>query len=106
MIEGESPIVDYPGKEIDVFFLDAQHSNPSDWNNLCHFIPLVKTGGIVCGHDFPFDYVHDVFPDVTKNVKRLEKIIGVPVTTFEGTSIWMFRLPKKITKDELSNVEG
>jgi len=97
VIEGESPHnITYNGGEIDVFFLDAAHQNPSDWDNLCHFIPLVKEGGIICGHDL------HVFPDIMENVKKLEKLFKTPVTTFEWTTIWLFKLPRKITKEELT----
>jgi predicted O-methyltransferase YrrM len=95
-IEGESPYnIDYTGGEIDVFFLDAAHSNPSDWDNLCYFIPMIKAGGILCGHDL------HVFPDIMENVKRLEKILGVPFKHYNGGTVWSFKLNRKITKEEL-----
>jgi predicted O-methyltransferase YrrM len=97
-IEGNSPHdIEYLGGEIDVFFLDAEHKNPSDWDNLCYFIPLIKAGGIVCGHDFSVS----MFPDVEENVRKLEKIIGRPVMTFGRTTLWFFKLSRKITKEEL-----
>ena len=95
-IEGFSPNIDYNGGEIDLFFLDAEHSNPSDWNNLCHFIPMIKSGGIVCGHDYLLQ-----FPDVIKNVKILEKFFNTTVTLYDDSSIWSFKLPRKISKEEL-----
>jgi len=95
-IEGESPYnIDYTGGEIDVFFLDAAHSNPNDWDNLCHFIPLIKVGGIVCGHDL------NVFPDIMENVKRLEQILRTPFTHYTCGTVWAFKLNRKITKEEL-----
>jgi hypothetical protein len=96
-IEGESPYnINYTGGEIDVFFLDAAHLNPSDWDNLCYFIPMIKTGGIVCGHDLY------MFPVIMENVKRLEKILKQRFHYHRGVgSIWSFRLNRKITKEEL-----
>jgi predicted O-methyltransferase YrrM len=94
-IEGESPYnINYTGGEIDVFFLDAAHSNPSDWDSLCHFIPMVKEGGIVCGHDL------HVFPDIMENVRRLEQILGVPFKHYSDGTVWSFKLDRKITKEE------
>lgn len=94
-IEGESPYnINYTGGEIDVFFLDAAHSNPSDWDSLCHFIPMVKVGGIVCGHDL------HVFPDIMENVRRLEQILGVPFKHYSDGTVWSFKLDRKITKEE------
>ena len=95
-IKGFSPNINYNGGEIDLFFLDAAHSNPSDWNNLCHFIPMIKLGGIVCGHDYLLQ-----FPDVIKNVKILEKFFNTTVTLYDDSSIWSFKLPRKISKEEL-----
>jgi hypothetical protein len=98
-IEGESPNIEYPGPEIDIFFLDAEHVNPSDWDNLCYFVPLIKEGGIVCGHDLY------VFEDVNINAKRLESILGTTMVHIPGTTIWMLELPRKITKEELCKYE-
>ena len=95
-IEGFSPNIDYNGGEIDLFFLDAEHSNPGDWNNLCHFIPMIKSEGIVCGHDYLLG-----FPDVIKNVNILEKIFNITVKLYDHSSIWSFQLPRKISREEL-----
>lgn len=86
MIRGCSPFVKYDGPPIDLFFLDASHTNPNDWENIEYFLPLIKDGGIISGHD----YIPDVFPDVVENVKRLEKMFNTEVTLYTNTSIWSF----------------
>lgn len=74
MIRGYSPncVHNIDLGPIDVFFLDALHSNPGDWENLCYFVPRVKVGGFICGHD----YHAEQFPDIVENVARLEKLLG------------------------------
>lgn len=63
----------YDSRPIDVFFIDAVHKNPTDWNIIEHFLPFVKVGGIIAGHDYshPPDMI---FPDVNENVARLEEM--------------------------------
>jgi predicted O-methyltransferase YrrM len=94
MIQGESP-KDFPeiNKEIDLFFLDAAHSNPSDWDNLCYFVPLIRSGGMICGHDYSIDY-----PDVMRNVNEISKQLKLPVVRFSDSSIWCIRIINKIEK--------
>lgn len=93
MIKGSSPHdIDYPGDKIDVVFLDAAHKNPDDWNNIEFFLPHIKNGGMLCGHD----YCDDAFPDVIENVIRLEKQLGIPVTLYEGTTLWSFNINREI----------
>jgi len=85
IIRGYSPQnIQYTGQAIDLFFLDAGHSNPNDWDNIEFFLPYIKSGGKICGHDYD-----KIFPDVIDNVERLEKMLGKTVTVFKNTSIWM-----------------
>ncbi len=88
VLRGFSPKeITYPGYEMDLFFLDAAHTNPSDWENLEYFLPFIKQGGIICGHDHNQQY-----PDVITNVKRLEERLDTPVTLHRGSSIWSFKV--------------
>lgn len=76
-----------------IVFLDASHTNPSDWEYLSFWYPKIKAGGLLCGHDYNgFPWNHE-FPDVTKNVKALEVILHQPVTIYSnGGSLWSFQL--------------
>jgi predicted O-methyltransferase YrrM len=73
---------------IDIFFLDGMHMNPHDIDAIEYFLPLIKKGGILCGHDYYPIEKH--MPDVTTNVKILENKLNQKVQTFEGTSLWAF----------------
>jgi predicted O-methyltransferase YrrM len=90
-ITGESPDIDYPGWPIDLFFLDASHTNPNDWQNIEYFLPLLKPQSIISGHDCDL-------PDVKHNIKRLENYFNRPVCIHNNTSIWSFSLTAEIVK--------
>lgn len=101
MIKGYAPNIDYNFPLIDMFFLDISHKNPDDWNNLCHFVPYIKLGGIISGHDYC-----EEFPDVKENVKKLERIFDNNAIIYENTSLWSIIVTKKITESELINYES
>lgn len=83
-MRGEMPIAStYSGDPIDLFFLDASHSNPSDWDIIKYFAPFFKVGGMITGHDH-----FDMFPDVIENAKRLSKIYQSPVVLYENSILW------------------
>ena len=77
----------YTDKMLDVFFLDAAHNNPFDWDNIKFALYKLKPGGILCGHDY-----HESWPDVVENVKRLEKLLAQQVTTYPNTMLWSFKV--------------
>jgi cephalosporin hydroxylase len=84
-IRGFSPHnIKLPVSEIDLFFLYASHVNPNDWENIEYFLPKIRAGGIISGHD----YLPNQFPDVVENVHRLEQMLSRKVTLYEKSSIW------------------
>ncbi len=91
-IKGHSPrdIMNIDFGQIDMFFLDADHTNPNDWENIEHFLPMIKKGGIISGHD----YLPDQFPDVVENVKRLEEILETKATFYKRSSMWSIIIGK------------
>lgn len=84
--------ISYPGDPIDIFFLDAAHNNPSDWENIAYFSQFLKPNSMICGHD----YFH-TFPDVIENVKRLENLHNTKATIYgNGVSLWSIAITPKI----------
>ena len=77
----------YPGHMIDLLFIDASHLNPNDIDIIEYFLPFIKSGGILSGHDYLLEY-----PDVITNVRILEERLNQKVTNALGTSIWAFRV--------------
>ena len=86
MIQGHCPSQTlWDNINIDLFFLDAGHTNPNDWEIIEYFLPFIKSGGIICGHD----YHENNFPDVVENVSKLEKMFNNKAILFEDSLIWM-----------------
>lgn len=77
----------YPGYLIDLLFIDATHHNPNDLEIIEYFLPFIKKGGIISGHDYFVDY-----PDVVANVRLLEERLNQKVMNAPGTTIWAFRI--------------
>jgi predicted O-methyltransferase YrrM len=93
-IKGNVPysMPEWEDKEIDVFFLDGLHSNPHDIDAINYFLPLIKKGGILCGHDY-YPNNPEWAPDIIENIKHLEKKLNQTVTSWTAiSSLWMFRI--------------
>jgi len=100
-VRGLSPWkISYPGNLIDLFFLDAAHTNPSDWDNIVYFSTFLKPGAIIAGHDY-----NSVFPDVVENVHRLENIYNTKATFYKGGWLWSITIPNtnKLTDHIITN---
>ncbi len=87
-IKGVCPILlDYPGDMIDIFFNDATHYNPYDWNNIEFFRKFIKPGGLLMGHD----YNKNSYPDVVENAHRLEKELPNKLKLYPNTTLYTIR---------------
>ncbi len=77
---------------IDMVFIDASHHNPNDWDLIEYWLPKIKKGGILCGHDYYTIEKHGIvhYPDINDNVRKLEERFGRPVSTFKDSCIWCF----------------
>ncbi len=71
----------------DVVFIDADHSYQSCSDDINNWSPLVKTGGLICGHDYAHDY-----PDVKKAVDE-----AFPFRSIMHR-IWMHQLGRKVAE--------
>lgn len=80
--------------QVDMVFLDAAHTNPDDWNCIEYWLPKIRPGGILCGHDYytekncatrPLPY-----PDIVENTLRLEKILGKKMILQPNSCVWSF----------------
>lgn len=85
-VQGYSPdCVGEWAAQVDAVFLDASHTNPSDWTNCMFWLPCIRKGGLFMGHDYSSE-----FPDVVQNVDRLAARLRQPPTLWPGTSLWAF----------------
>jgi|Laugresbdmm110sd_1035091.scaffolds.fasta_scaffold32723_2 hypothetical protein len=80
-------------RKIDIFFIDASHSNPNDWEIISHFLPFVKPNGYILGHDWtPYRRQQGIqYPDVNLNVHRLEEMFGEKASI--NNRLWWFKKP-------------
>lgn len=86
------PIIPIWTEPVDMVFIDTSHVNPDDWDCIQFWLPKIKSGGILCGHDY-YTVDRDAtmhYPDVNANVERLEAQLGKPVTLYKSSSIWSF----------------
>lgn len=73
---------------VDLFFLDAGHVNPDDWEYIAYWLPRVRPGGWIAGHDL---YPNRLMPAVNDNVERLQQLLGREVETPPAGSLWRIR---------------
>jgi len=77
------------GRIVDLFFIDAAHFNPSDWEYITFWMQYVKPGAYICGHDYYKD--SRIFEDINNNVRELERIFNTTAETYTGTSLWRIK---------------
>jgi predicted O-methyltransferase YrrM len=71
---------------VDMVFIDAgAHTNPIEWDIIQYWLPRIKPGGILCGHDY-----HTNFPDVIANVNKLSSMGYTALPMTFGSMIWGF----------------
>jgi predicted O-methyltransferase YrrM len=70
---------------VDFIFEDSSHANPQLRDNLEFWVPLVRPGGIIAGHD----YVR-TWPDVIQEVDALAARSGAKLN-LGGTVWWMIK---------------
>lgn len=77
---------------VDMVFIDTLHENPDDWNLIEFWLPKVKKGGIICGHDYYCPDNSEIchYPDVVANCNRLEGILDKKVTIHQYSALWSF----------------
>jgi hypothetical protein len=87
-LKGRSPdfVKDW-SQDIDFLFIDAEHTNPSDRQNIDFWLPKIKKGGRLIGHDF---YVDKKFPDINVNIEYLENHLSQKVHYITNSSVWWF----------------
>jgi predicted O-methyltransferase YrrM len=68
-------------EQIDFIFEDSQHTNPQMNDNLNFWLPRLRSGGIIAGHDYSTSW-----PDVVKEADALAQMLGVQL--HRQSSIW------------------
>ena len=74
---------------IDFLFEDSSHWNPQLRATLDFWVPLVKSGGIIAGHD----YLRNIWLDVVQEVDALAQRLGAELHVLGGSTVWWMRKP-------------
>jgi len=72
-------------EQLDLFFEDSMHTNPQMRDSLDFWVPLVRSGGIVAGHDYSPSW-----PDVVSEADALAQQFGVALQR-QGTVWWLIK---------------
>jgi predicted O-methyltransferase YrrM len=87
-IRGISPHkIKYPGDKINLFFMDAAHTNPYCVQNIEFYKQFMQEDSIMCGHDYSQSW-----PDVVDTVNKFSAGIGKTYKLYEGTSLWEIKV--------------
>ncbi len=86
-----------PDKTLDFCYLDADHSYKGVLNDLKLWVPKIKNGGIICGHDYINDGTHYTKEGVLIGDFGVQKAVGkisnelnwkIHVTEFDEYPSW------------------
>lgn len=85
---------EWTGPAVDLFFIDAAHTNPTDWQTIEYWLPNIKSGGIICGHDYYTKERDGIirYPDVIENANRLVELLESPLILNEFSSVWAIKV--------------
>lgn len=72
----------YADKSLDFVFIDADHSYESVKKDILAFLPKVKSGGVICGHDF-----YAVDPDKHNTITD-DGVMRAVVECFDRFEVW------------------
>jgi hypothetical protein len=83
---------------LDFVFIDARHTYESVMSDILDWVPHVRVGGLICGHD----YLHPHFPGVSKAVHDVFDEIGWFVRN-EGEYVWAVEKQGEVNARELKS---
>jgi hypothetical protein len=73
--------------ELDFVFIDALHTDEGVTEDLNHWFPKVRKGGMISGHD----YNHSNFPGVSDAVNRFASSNGLNIKADDGHVWWAIK---------------
>lgn len=77
------------GQQLDLVFIDAAHDYHSVVDDIAAWAPLVRPGGILCGHDFG----HRRFGGVQQAVREFVEPRGLDLTVDKHSTVWWVTMP-------------
>lgn len=74
-------------EELDFVFIDALHTDEGVTEDLNHWFPKIRKGGMISGHD----YNHSNFPGVSDAVNRFAEQNGLSIVEADGHVWWAIK---------------
>ena len=82
----------FPDASLDLVFIDADHSYEQTSADVRAWLPKVKPGGILCGHDYKRPWRHLWGHDRSGVKPAVDEILGKrKVRLSPGSSVWSYR---------------
>ena len=86
----------FPDASLDLVFIDADHRYEQTSADVRAWLPKVKPGGILCGHDYKRPWRHLWGHDRSGVKRAVDEILGKRrVRLFPGSSVWCYRCDAK-----------
>ena len=85
-------------ESLDFVFIDARHTYDSVVSDILDWMPHVRVGGLICGHD----YLHSHFPEVSKAVHDVFDELGWSVCS-EGEYVWSAQKQAEVNAAEMKS---
>lgn len=83
----------FPDATLDLVFIDANHSYQQTSADIKAWLPKVKSGGILCGHDYKRPWRHFWGHDRNGVKRAVDEALGKrTIQLFPGSSVWCYRL--------------
>lgn len=79
----ELAVEQFENRSLDVVYLDGKHTKEAVWNDIQRWLPKVKVGGWLCGHDYQ--------PKFQGVIEAVDSLLGAPEKVFPDTSWCFFR---------------
>jgi len=74
----------FPPGHFDLVFIDADHRYDGALADVKAWLPLVRKGGIISGHDYK--------PSHLGVMKAIDEVVGKDVTIIQDSSVWMKKI--------------
>lgn len=107
----EEASYDIEDNSLDICFIDADHSYEFVKKDILNYLPKIKNGGVLCGHDLEPCYI-DIIKDLTEEelkmdsmindgcsfhpgvIKAVDEIFGLDNIRIHGDSVWSIIINK------------
>jgi SAM-dependent methyltransferase len=85
-------VANFPDASLDLVFIDADHRYEQTLADVRAWLPKVKPGGMLCGHDYKRPWRHFWGHDRSGVKRAVDEVLGKKrVKLFSGSSVWSWK---------------